>query len=41
MGEMGYTTMDQWCSLKSNSEKIQQVMEEVYYSYKPRAENSS
>jgi len=36
MGEMGYTTMDQWCSLRANSEKIEQVMEEVYYSYKPR-----
>lgn len=36
MGEMGFTTMDQWCSLRANSEKIEQVMEEVYYSYKPR-----
>ncbi|MCL4344708.1 MAG: glycosyltransferase family 4 protein [Nitrososphaerota archaeon] len=36
MGEMGYTTLDQWCSLRANSEKIEQVMEEAYYSYKPR-----
>ncbi|MEM0124538.1 MAG: glycosyltransferase family 4 protein [Candidatus Micrarchaeaceae archaeon] len=33
MGEMGYTTMDQWCSIRANSKKINQIMEEVYHSY--------
>ncbi|MDG7051354.1 MAG: glycosyltransferase family 4 protein [Nitrososphaerota archaeon] len=36
VGEMGYATMNQWCSLKSNSESIREVMEDAYYSYKPR-----
>jgi len=36
VGEMGYATMNQWCSLKSNSESIREVMEDAYYSYRPR-----
>jgi len=41
VGEMGYTTMEQWCSLKSNSEKIQQIMEEVYSAYRSGQSDSN